>query len=833
MGKLLSIFLACVLLLLGTYLWWSGQALPVSDNPRQETQQSVDGSIDLVNDNLATATAASEASQERETINPSSSESDSVLLEVVYARTGEPAIGATVHLLDFQSEAWRSRSEEIRQLPPPERQISSLAERYGSTFVTDARGTIRLPPTKPMAYVSAVLAPTWFGKTHLLSQAGLVRLELDPTMVIQVQVKQIDGGPLRWCRLRLARGNGGAGLGWVEAITDERGLAQVVLPAASAAIDFDYWETFRATVQTPFGELPSEDISLIHDKDAVHLHQVVAGSLVLQAPPDLDPRSQSATVMVERDGSNYRKEDQIREGILRFDNVPLGERFTAHLILEREGKHYLAKAAGPRIPGEVVSLQLEEWIGPPTLMFRVVDESGKPIADTQLNLGQRSASGGHSQRPSTDAEGRAQVMLLQSRFNQPHTLSINVQRGEHWLKFERDLPGNYPPGPTELGDLVMELPALICAGKVLSVEGAPVAGVRIRVEGYVADDKQGKRKMVGVSHTDVSGRFELRSDIMCLNPMLTASRAGWYQPSPVPVHYGQKDLELRLSAAGSLQARVLMGGKVRKGPDFRLRSVDEQVVVKKFQLLKEDGDPEAWSLSMRDLPPGSFWLDAYAEYREQVITSVGPINLIPGEVEELVEIDLRNVLTEYRIAVSSAARLPVVGARVRIVREGSAQYESLKTDVNGMAYFLHWGERTDMVIDNELGYAAKFEVEDHVHVQLRFNEQRISIADDLSFLGSEFQISLRFGPPEDRLWGVSRWEGVEVSFDASVARRTAALRAQGNLTVDWVISRKDGSEKTSIGRSSERISGTRGAGARLRVPELVMQGMREWAKEQR
>ncbi len=249
------------------------------------------------------------------------------------------------------------------------------------------------------------------------------------------------------------------------------------------------------------------------------------------------------------------------DGWARFAHVPLGANLSSYASVF--GGSLSKTFPGPVAVDGEVSVVLSPTDEQILLTGRLLTEQHVPLADQLFRLllaGQQFDSNGELR---TDDAGRFFAIAGRSRkTNKVESITAEVRR-----KGERPLVARAPgrelrAGTEDLGDLVVQLDALLVAG-CFRVDGKasklrPVA----RVEQFTAPDNGGtpnwRRQQTLLYHQDDEGNFEYRGSFAQGRYRLSFPSSNHLPVEPVEFAIGTKDLVIELREGAPLAATMLL-----------------------------------------------------------------------------------------------------------------------------------------------------------------------------------------------------------------------------------------------------------------------------------
>jgi len=628
-------------------------------------------------------------------------EGDQAVLVRVLLPDGEtPAAGAVVFHVDEREVDEREAMQALQELGD----ITAVLERVGQRYRADAGGEVRVPLASAHLVLGARTDDAFHFQIFPDLEAGEeVVIELQPRSKLEAQVFGTSGRPVAGVPVALMVRAGSMartmltvetkGKDGIATIRDFAPLIQIGPLAAAAA---------EVALALPLAEPVAERIHLDDLPEEPYLLELPPTGEVIVEVYDVDgERIQLETSVTlaeaveepERGFGGFRSGPsagasqgvaELVKGEARFPWVGLGMMLQASVQLPDYPKPITAVAPGPAAEGRVVRLRLQPDTAASVLAGRVVDERGEPIRSTELNLIYEVESGGSNSTNwsslETDEQGRFRYPLEEPVMRQEGSRSLQLNLpGENWgealARLELDLATAYPPGVTELGDLMLtELP-LLAAGQVIGPSGEPVAEADIMLQWkhYYGDDDWYWNHDWRVRTTcDAEGRFELRgrpSDEDAEELQVQASADG-YREAGAPFYPGETGLLIQLGAGGSLAGRVLAD----EGLDLDelqvsfVREAEGGGTNSHGAGVDEDG-----SFRWSSLEPGPGRVEVVPNNEEEPVFVADGIVIAPGENADprLDPIDLRGLLKSIKLEFVDEDGDPVQQVMINSLAEDS------------------------------------------------------------------------------------------------------------------------------------------------------------------
>jgi hypothetical protein len=318
-------------------------------------------------------------------------------------------------------------------------------------------------------------------------------------------------------------------------------------------------------------------------------------------------------------------------------------------------------------------------VEPSVLVVRVVDERG-PLSGVEVEVTSTRTSfsaGGTSgyladtQSLRTDEDGWLRVPLRRPgetwpkslpprarSFALPSSEEVRVEVVTSEASGARTLAGLVAPGEIHLGDLPLAPMERIAAGRVLDLEGRPVAGARVHFRGPVA--RLATAQMSSLTLTPGRVTTGAEGDFVVYAPpgerpapLRLLAREGERLSELVSVDPGAEDVLLRLSSGiGRLEGRLLLDREI---PPERLRIGWQGEDLETWEWLEEgEALDDHWvrpdgSFSIRN-PAGTYRLQVLLD--SDVLAEHDGVRVEAGRTRtdpRLEPIDLRGKLHTFRL----------------------------------------------------------------------------------------------------------------------------------------------------------------------------------------
>ncbi len=481
-----------------------------------------------------------------------------------------------------------------------------------------------------------------------------------------------------------------------------------------------------------------------------------------------------------------------KNGLARFAHVAPGTEL--QVSVERPGASAPAVAygSGPLHAGEEARLVVLLGADEAVVLLRLIDPGGRPLADTEVDLQfNRTTVARHmasrSMSRTTDSDGRLRFELPTAHF-EGDTRALHVSTlWDLWA--EVDLSRSYPPGETDLGDLVLAPPSLVVAGRVVDTAGRPVMRVQVSVE----DVDREKRGWLLEPRTDREGRFDLRV-AWNVNEVSVRAGEGARSSPPLRVAAGTTDLVLVVPMVGALAGSVLVDEPLRSA--FANRTLRDELDIEVLTSGTTEPRSEARleedrTFEVQELLPGLYSVSFTARPGLELARVEG-VEVVADETTRdprLQEVDLRGRLFLHRLLLESPEKTLEVGGWVRHGPPGSKiAEEAAKTRFQGTTVELVSGLSSIDVLLAAEGFRRELleGIRGEHRVTLRRGfPVRLVLSADTDLPAPPYYLKAALAPLGEAPETLDR----DVpNFDA---RRTVLVTApaSGTLVVRWILER--------------------------------------------
>jgi len=304
------------------------------------------------------------------------------------------------------------------------------------------------------------------------------------------------------------------------------------------------------------------------------------------------------------------------------------------------------------------------------LVFRALDGTGLAVSGeldvTTRNYSQRSG-GGSSKSLSSDAEGRFEVRVERSVPGERRELEV----GSEGRSARVDITGPFPPGRTDMGDLVLSPEPLIAEGTVIDESGQPVAGASVVVEAwkqvraYSASDFE--PGLFVDEETGEDGTFAVYGPTSATHMRVSIDDQR-LRASPLELPVGTRGIEIVAKRSGGIAGQLLVDPGVKANAlELRLR-LESESRTSKGKGIADDGH-----FQLDGLLPGTYAFSVMAV--GHMLVEIPGIEVMPGEVTQdprLAALDLRGRLNVFTLALVPPSPSLAISGSVSFTGSGAS-----------------------------------------------------------------------------------------------------------------------------------------------------------------
>jgi hypothetical protein len=683
-----------ILLLLGSacwLLWQDTDEVAPPGNATEHTERSakdaalVRSAADTspheveASNTTGTASAVRDAVLTRTPVVPIPDDATWVEVRVVDKATQAPVPDATVCWHDetankiLREDKTISLEDRFTLWRDPE----ELAMRYGWTTTSNAQGIARVHlsvSTQVLARHEHQFGRLEIGKKMLAPRDGY-RVEIEPDLAVQVQVLDQAGRPAPGVPIGVA-------------VHDKEGKFQYMWnwgpsamtrgPDAIASITHvqDWQREERKNVaqwrvRTMVPGWVDEGVQIDLDKppaETIILRLPACGKVRARVeilgkpfvpPPPMTLHDAGAQRSWNGDRSSLEGRPDA-DGWTRFQYVPLGVHCSVYADVL--GGSLRQTFAGPVAADAEISVVLSPTDEHILLTGRLLSEQRIPLAEQKFQFKLAGPQLGAQMELETDNEGGFMALIGRSRKdNRADSISAEVRReGERPLS-ARLAGRELRPGTEQLGDLVLQLDALLVSG-TYRLDGKPCKlHPSVRLE-KLTDNAEGgnhkwRRQSELLYYQDDEGHFESRGTFTPGRYRLLFTSWNHLPHDPVEFDAGAKDLVIELEEGSPLAATMLLPKGARDEPQARLIPEGPAPDWAKEELAqpnrggrlrantnnREEGRID---LQWRTLPAGSYRLEIHLGPVAGPLLQIEGVQIPApkGGDPRLVDIDLRTLL---------------------------------------------------------------------------------------------------------------------------------------------------------------------------------------------
>ena len=635
-------------------------------------------------------------------------------IRVVVLRQGDrtPVAGARVAAFDWHEFSARN-AKAGHLLDRDER--AALAERLSSSVTSGAEGLALVPVLGKRMIVTATQGALW-GR-RMVSEVTDARVELLVSEDRTLRVAVVDRG-----------GVGVPGV-WVAVCRREDGGYLNRKTAGSAALaTFPHVQESLAKHPEMWARLgfPLRDPQRIpvtlseFPRDALRLDMPPTGSLTIRVRDEKGRAVPGAELALRVLAYETAQRDEPvfergfwshprvgEEGVARVPHLGLGFHLRVRATARGDSLHrpVVVDVPGPRRPGEDVVCDVL-WRSAedprsrfPAITGRFVRRDGTPWSRAEfygwIEIFPRPKDFYSSVDLPLDGDGRFRLPLKTAcPQGGRRVLHLNPKQGKgvdstKLVRGQIDLSRQFPPGTTDLGDVVFDHGEHLASGIVVDQDGAPLPKAMVRVCMHVKGNRGDLWPTVTSSGTEgvaADGTFAIHA---LPGAKLTSTRMrlsvhcdgfpGWKYEE---FRLGARDLRVVLRRGGVLRGSVrLLEGQSVEDIAVVLKDAAD---VGRVPKLAEDG-----SFAQEDLKAGTYRLVAYfrspsGEARRKSRVVVEDLIVVPGQVNRdprIQGMEVRGSVQKLEVRVVDAEGKPIERASVSVT--GIAEGQSSTTGRDG------------------------------------------------------------------------------------------------------------------------------------------------------
>jgi hypothetical protein len=766
--------------------------------------------------------------EDREEVTAAPGASGAATFELKVQR-GDPPVAVPHAEVWFASgadlRAWREAHPGQRDVPHERR------AGLGRRLATDADGSVWLPaPAADRTLTVVCVHDGLYGRrtVHEGEETALLLLETDHRLV--VEVVDAEGRPQPGVPVDLFR----VQQSWSHSIwsgTTSAPDGTVTIEHAQARFR-NTWDSgfLCATLGFPCKEERLETVPTEEPEARVRLTLPATGTLTVTVrglDGELLEDDASVDFQEHRPGVSFFSNDRplsfradAEDGRLALTHVDLGLELELTASCSEPWKPAKWQGPGPLRAGQDVSVELrfeEMW---PTLLGRLVDDEGAPLAGTKAEVEtevqtERTWSS-HYDDIETDDEGRFELILRNELTESSEvTLTFDVELSEERggpVVSVTEVPGPFRAGPNEIGDVVIGTANSLATGVVVGPAGEPIAGAEVDCYewsqwGEAPDQGTWQHLWNQDVRTNERGEFAVQGVIDGDRMQLSASHADYTVSERVEVAVGSTGVQLALGAAGSLRATVeVADGVPARLVEAVLEHADPELGMALTSRFTEEG-----TVDMGRLKPGTYTLSV------RLVGEPEPLHSVTGVVVRANErttgshltFDLRDDVGAVRLDVRDTAGAPIRSGHVRVLpRDAAEPPRRGMSIVQGAATVIFTGESVDLELVSEGYRSLRLErvrsdreavLREGIPVVLRIPSglelptgsthllAYLEPVDDTPDVASVFEV---YGADGERDWLASMpavWTGDSKEFSEDDREVRQSLRLAGTYRVRWQL----------------------------------------------
>lgn len=642
-------------------------------------------------------------------------------VRVVDGQTGEPVPGAVVTYFHG------------RPMHTPQARMSfgdrgyagyvqDAAERFGRKFRCDSRGETRVPRGGESALV-IVEEETRYGLAFFRwSWADLLVVRLRDARVGRIQTIGVDGAPMPGIPVVVTESgsSGVARMNWWRGITTGSDATVSVRDLHVFRDQIDpsdahHPHTVGVTLGIPAKSPPF--VTLTEDRfpaETIRLQVPPLGSVVVDVTGPTD-RALSLRLYEATDGNPFQSPGVVRrmsrDGRAVFERVGLGQQLK--LEISDPSEVFATRSmtfTGPRGVGEEVTVSAELDQRSVSVVGRVVDVDGQPVANRVLAVLERPRSPVDwriFRLLTSDGKGRFRLVLPDAIAGQESSgvLALGVDDSTSGsrpaLEGEVPVAGTFDRGENDIGDVVLKEVPIAVTGRVSDELDRPIPDATVRVSLLRGTRRRSmQRPRANGTTTDAEGRFVIRASAAPRARLTVLARSDGHLPprgdrtslrsdgmtsgqeGSAVAKVGDRDVSIRLVRAGGIAGSVLLDPgvsphavtvEIANGrmalPDARGRPVSQRAVRDRRNVLL---DADA-TFAIRQLRPDTYALRFHGRDTtgKKELVAIEGVEVVGGETNldpRLQRLNLKGLLRpfhQFHVTVRDQDGNPLARASVR------------------------------------------------------------------------------------------------------------------------------------------------------------------------
>ncbi|MCP4092833.1 MAG: hypothetical protein GY747_05220 [Planctomycetes bacterium] len=511
-----------------------------------------------------------------------------VRIQVVDAKYERPVHGATVWVLNNKLAEGESMMGTLALAKGVRPLLNEISERG----TTNQSGIVALPFFGGDLKVAASYGDSFVFTTRKLHEEGPIVVQLRPALNVPVKVVNTDGDPVAEVpvSLRLAFGDDWR-IDLLHTYTNEEGLA-VLENVGLFKEEGELQEALFVGLPLPLVEPVEAQIPIPDDREGRlnHAWPEDAEPLLLTMPDtgpvevqllDVDgqPFLGEAPVFLyikESLGEDPKQFEPMRNqvvhaavtaknGYAHFPWAQIGKTLVVESAFGGDIQPSLAKGPGPTAADKPAELVLRQRPGNAMVRGRLLLGEDRPLPAQRLQAVVRMDSAKRlNKREVTvvidqDGNFNFSAPTLQGGDGVTCTLVFEVTHQGSMLMASANLPLPLSAGSFDCGDMMLEIPQLLVAGRIIYPNQDPVIGMNIQIEMQLmrGQDRRWRNDSTLRTATQLDGQFRIHGLVMDARYRLKMHPNG---SLPVSEEFqpGTKDLQVILEPSGRLVGRVLV-----------------------------------------------------------------------------------------------------------------------------------------------------------------------------------------------------------------------------------------------------------------------------------
>ena len=508
-------------------------------------------------------------------------------VEVVSGPAALPAPFARVMLLTPEE----SRQEELMMSFLTGVTVPELLSQQGETHVTDKSGRARVPmPLRPGLIAAELdngfVLKEWEPSSDATAMDGALRLVLEPSTSVDILVVNAAGQPVVGAPVSIRFGDENFQMDFLRDQTGADGIARMkhvpmflgtFMPGMELPCHVALLSPLPTPVAAPLNlrELPTSPIKLVMPDTGrleiatqlVDGTPVADGQIVFLSRPSERPEDDDDFFIAGLPGFDSIAV-RTSGGVAVFGFVGLGMDLQATSVFPAAPESTQMRGRGPERAGETTRWMMKESLDFPILTGQLLDAAGVPLAGRNAALSIPDEVNEFGMEPSrkltTGADGSFRIAMRSHEMlprPQPAEFMIDGATLADTLQVGFEIPP-LGIGENSVGSLRARPAPVLAAGRILGVDGAALPGATVCKMNWMQWDEDDLSQGIWVENygNEVAcapdGSFTLFGAPRATGLRLLAEAPGYLQKE-VEAIPGVRNLEIRLSAGGTLRGRLL------------------------------------------------------------------------------------------------------------------------------------------------------------------------------------------------------------------------------------------------------------------------------------